>query len=442
MTITIIGGTDGLGKWFARYLKNKGYDVIVTGRDKVKGKNVEKEIGVKYISDNIEGTKMGDVVIVAVPINVSEKVIREIGPYVKENGLFMDITSIKEIPAKAMEESVREGVCVIPTHPMFGPSIPSLKRQVVILTPSEKHKNNPWFRKVLDFLNNEGAKVIITSPMEHDKIMGVVQGLTHYAYISLGITLKDLNIDIKKSREYASPIYELMINIIGRIIGQNPYLYADIQMHNPQIKHIHETFIKECETIKDIVNRKDREGFVKLMKDAARHFGNETVRGLNYSDKAVNAISAELEKIKKSIGREVGFRHVHSNNVHYGIVKDVLGDYVILDKNGKELKINIGNVNIMDDEELNEWKNKNLKKYNYDISFLFKKDVDENIILKLLKGRFNVDIIDVYSGSNIPENYKSITFRITDYDKDKLEKIKDEFIYVVKNIGGTVRYGK
>ena len=44
LTISIIGGTDGLGKWFARYLKNKGFNIIVTGRDIEKGKNVEKII--------------------------------------------------------------------------------------------------------------------------------------------------------------------------------------------------------------------------------------------------------------------------------------------------------------------------------------------------------------------------------------------------------------
>ena len=274
MRISIIGGTDGLGKWFARFLKSRGFEVIVTGRDINKGKNVEKELGVTFTRDNIEAAKKGDVVIVAVPINVTEKVIREVAPHVREGALLMDITSIKEIPARTMEECVKEGVCVIPAHPMFGPSTPSLKRQVVILTPSEKHMSNPWFKRVKNFLEREGARVVVMSPREHDKVMGIIQGLTHYAYIALGTMLKELNVDIKESRKYASPIYELMINIIGRIVGQNPYLYADIQMYNPQIGHIHEAFIKECMKLKDIVARKDRESFVKILKDINKRFND------------------------------------------------------------------------------------------------------------------------------------------------------------------------
>ncbi|AEH06537.1 prephenate dehydrogenase [Methanothermococcus okinawensis] len=440
MIISIIGGTDGLGKWFARFLKNKGFDVVVTGRDTIKGKKVEKEIGVRYTNNNIEASKIGDIVMVAVPINITEKVIKEIAPYVRENCVLMDITSIKEIPARAMERYAKDGVCVIPTHPMFGPSTPSLKRQVVILTPSEKHKNNPWFDKIKMFLEKEGARVIVIPPEKHDRIMGVVQGLTHYAYIALGATLKDLNINIKESRKYASPIYELMLNIIARIIGQNPYLYADIQMHNPQIKHIHETFIKECNTIKQIVEKKDRESFAEIMKEAAKHFGNETIRGMNYSNKAVGAITEEIERIKKSIGKEIGLRHVYSNKVHFGIVKNVVDDFIILNKNGKDLKLNIANVMLMSNEELKEWKEQNLKKYYYDISILFKKEINLDIILKLLNCMFDIEIIDIYEGSNVKNGFKSVTFRIYSYKKDDLKILKKSFLEVIKNIGGINRY--
>ncbi|HIP34627.1 MAG TPA: prephenate dehydrogenase [Methanothermococcus okinawensis] len=440
MIVSIIGGTDGLGKWFARFLKSRDFDVVVTGRDVDKGRNVEKELGVTFTRDNIEAAKKGDIVIVAVPINVTESVIREVAPHVREGSLFMDITSIKEIPAKTMEEYAREGVCVIPTHPMFGPSTPSLKRQVVILTPSKEHMSNPWFKKLMGFLEREGARVVIMSPREHDKVMGVIQGLTHYAYISLGTTLKELNVDIKESRKYASPIYELMINIIGRIIGQNPYLYADIQMYNPQIGHIHETFIKECIKIKDVVARKDRESFVNIMKEAAKHFGSEAVRGLRYSNKAVGAIIEEMEKLEESIGKEVALKHIYTGNIHYGILKDIVDDTIVLSKNGKEVRINIANVSLMGEEELEEWKKKNLNRYFYDISVLFRESVDEKIILKLLKGMFDVEIIDVYQKEKVEKGFKSITFRIYSYNREELPKLKKHFLEVIRNIGGKERY--
>ena len=441
MIISIIGGTDGLGKWFARHLSSKGYSIIVSGRDTKKGEAVEKELGVIYTQDNIEATKKGDIVILAVPINITEWMIKELAPHVRENCVLMDITSIKEIPTKAMLKYAKKDTFIMPTHPMFGPSTPSLRRQVVILTPPTKeHENNPWFIKIKNFFEKEGARVIIIPPEKHDKIMGVVQGLTHYSYIVLGSTLKELDIDIKESRKYASPIYELMINIIARIIGQNPYLYADIQMHNPQINNIHQTFINECEKIKKIVENKDREAFAKLMKESSKHFGNETIKGMNYSDKAVGAITEEVDKLKKSIGKEVGLKHAYSNKVHFGIVKDVVDDFIILDKQGRDLKLSIANTNLMTKEELKQWKEQNLKKYYYDISVLFKKEVNPDIILKLLNCMFDIEIIDVYEGSNIKNGFKSITFRIYSYKKDDLKALEESFLEVVKNMGGIERY--
>lgn len=439
MIISIIGGTDGLGKWFASFLKNKGFDVIVSGRDRIKGKEVEMELDVTYTSSNIEASEKGDIVIISVPINVTENVIKEVAPHVRPGSLLMDITSIKERPSKLMNEFSKEGVFILPTHPMFGPETPSFKRQVVILTPSEKEKN-PYFEKIHEFLENEGAKVITVTPEEHDKIMGVVQGLTHFVYISLGSTLKDLGIDIKESRNFASPIYELMINIIARIIGQNPYLYADIQMHNPQITSIHEAFIKNCEKISKIVQEKDRDSFVENMKNSAEHFGNETKRGLNCSNKAVYAISRETEKLIHSIGKEIGLKHIYSEKVHYGILKEVYSDYLVLKQNEKELTLNISNVSLMEDNDLEFWKNENLEKYFVDISVLFKKDIDLNIIVELLTHKFEIEVIDTYSGDKIDKNELSVTFRIYSFNKQELKSLEETFGLIINNICGKIRY--
>lgn len=74
------------------------------------------------------------------------------------------------------------------------------------------------------------------------------------------------------------------------------------------------------------------------------------------------------------------------------------------------------------------------------MSVLFKKDVDEEVILNLLKKMFDIEIIDVYEGEKIEEGYKSITFRIYGYNKDELKNIEKEFLKIIKNIGGKERF--
>ena len=52
MRIGIIGGTNGLGKTFARYLSEDGNEVIITGRDVNTGAKASEELGVEYSKNN------------------------------------------------------------------------------------------------------------------------------------------------------------------------------------------------------------------------------------------------------------------------------------------------------------------------------------------------------------------------------------------------------
>ena len=48
MEIGIIGGTNGLGKSLACYLKRDNFNVTVTGRNQKRGSDVSNKLGVKY----------------------------------------------------------------------------------------------------------------------------------------------------------------------------------------------------------------------------------------------------------------------------------------------------------------------------------------------------------------------------------------------------------
>ena len=52
MKIGIIGGTRGLGRTIAWYMKDFDFDVTITGRDSIVGKQVGEELGIKYSDNN------------------------------------------------------------------------------------------------------------------------------------------------------------------------------------------------------------------------------------------------------------------------------------------------------------------------------------------------------------------------------------------------------
>ena len=227
--ILILGGTGETGSWFARYFKEKGFNVAVWGPS---GKvEVAKRMGVRYAHDMVKEAEESDIVLISVLIEKTVEVIRMVAPHMHPGSLIMDVTSIKSDPVSAMRTYAPVGVEVLGTHPMFGPTTPSLSGQTIIFTPGEE--TGKWLPIIQSLFESDGAHIGILEAEEHDEMMAVVQALTHFAYIGIGAALKALDFDVQRSRLFMSPVYEIMIDFVGRILDQNPELYASIQK-NPK----------------------------------------------------------------------------------------------------------------------------------------------------------------------------------------------------------------
>ena len=77
ITVGIIGGTGGMGQWFADLLKKEGHKVHVSGRK------------TKLSSDEL--AQICNVVVVSVPISATAEVIKQVGPLLNKDQLLMDL---------------------------------------------------------------------------------------------------------------------------------------------------------------------------------------------------------------------------------------------------------------------------------------------------------------------------------------------------------------
>ena len=292
--ILILGGTGETGSWFARYFKRKGFDVAVWGPS---GKvEVAERLGVRYAHDMMKEVEESDIVLISVLIEKTVEMIQTVAPRMHPGSLIMDVTSIKSGPVRAMKTYAPKGVEVLGTHPMFGPTMPSLFGQTIIFTPVEG-KTGKWLTIIQSLFESDGAHVRTLEAEEHDEMMAVVQALTHFAYIGIGATLKALDFDVKRSRKFMSPVYEIMIDFVGRILDQNPELYASIQK-NPKAAAVRQTYVAECMRLSEKADAGDLEGFKQIMRDAALHYGG-THEALERSDRVINT-SIREEKEKKT----------------------------------------------------------------------------------------------------------------------------------------------
>ena len=233
--IGIIGGSGGMGRWFGAFFEQAGYTVYVSGH--ASGPTPA------------EMAAACPVVIVSVPIGVTEAVIREVGPHMKKDSLLMDLTSLKAGPVRAMlEASASE---VVGLHPLFGPGVPSLEGQNVVLCPARADRWLPWVRRIL---GDHGAKIVETTPERHDEIMAVVQALNHLTTLVLGLSIREAGISREELERFSTPLFRTRLEAVENLFS-HPHLYAEIIAGNPHISRILDLHEKAFSTVKPLASQ-------------------------------------------------------------------------------------------------------------------------------------------------------------------------------------------
>jgi prephenate dehydrogenase len=200
------------------------------------------------------------VVVVSVPIGATLEVIRKVGPFMKENSLLMDLTSLKVEPMRAMlESSVSE---VIGLHPLFGPSQPSLAGQNIALCPGRGENWLPWVRNLLE---KNGGRIVETTPERHDEIMATVQGINHLDTIIMGFFLQEVGLDPAILERFSTPILRTKMEIIQKVFS-HPALYAEIIALNPYLRRMTELYQKTFADIKLVAEKGISEDLRRLIE--------------------------------------------------------------------------------------------------------------------------------------------------------------------------------
>jgi chorismate mutase / prephenate dehydrogenase len=274
-TIAVIGGRGGMGALMVRLFGDLGHQVLVV--------DVDTELTAA------DAAPVADVVVISVPIDATDPVIRSVGPRLREDALLMDVTSIKEAPVAAMLASTKASV--VGTHPMFGPNVHSLQGQRVVLC---RARGEEWADWVVRMLQARGLTVQETTPTHHDRMMAVVQVLTHFQTQVLGLTLARLGTPLGETLRFTSPAYLMELYVTARHFDQSPDLYGPIEMRNPATAHVTNAFGAAAKEVADVLASGDRERFRQLFAEVRDFFGPFTHEALEQSSFLIDRLVERL----------------------------------------------------------------------------------------------------------------------------------------------------
>ncbi len=269
--IGIIGGKGLMGKWLFDFFQNSGFIVNIS------------DINTKL--SNIDIIQQCKVIILSTPVNEAIKIIEEIGKLLKPDQLLLDVCSQKEDILHAMLKY--SNAEVVGTHPMFGPSITTLKNQNIVLCRGRGETGFLWIK---NFFIKEGAKVTCLKAIEHDKYMAIVQSLTHFLSICFAKTLNKMNIHPKDIFNFSTPVFRINSDIVGRLFAQDPELYATLIGSNKYADKCLDIFSESFQETREKIIAGTHDGATDYIAELADFIGDYKTEAMNRSDKFLNIL--------------------------------------------------------------------------------------------------------------------------------------------------------
>lgn len=258
-----------MGRWLAKFLLPEGNQVVITGRNQSKLLEAKEQLGVESAT-NVEAVKWAEVVLVSVSLDSFEAVIKEIAPHTRPQQLVIDITSVKEFPVEVMHRYIKSGL-VLGVHPMFGPSAEGIRNQNFVLTPTSGDEK-ALARKLQEYLEARGAKVAVMTPQQHDEMMAVILGLSHFIGLVSADTLASCD-NLDQMNAVSGTTYRLLLTLVKSVISEDPEFYASLQTSLPNMAKIEKLFGTKAKVWADLVEKKDRSEFVSRMNSLKDRLG-------------------------------------------------------------------------------------------------------------------------------------------------------------------------
>jgi len=232
----LIYGVGNMGKLFRDIFYGKGYYV--------RGYDIDQ---MKRDTNSISGF---DVIFVCTPMYALEEVLEHIKREAKKEALLVDVSSVKKVSVPLFEES---GFDFLSIHPMLGGDSEISLSNVIVVRESGREEE----KVILEELRKCGAVLSRLDVEEHDRKMAEIQGIAHFALVSMADFLRYGKEELK----YASPIFTVLYKLASRIINQNWEMYFQIQKNAEDVR---EEYLRRAMELHE--KMKDRESFREIFE--------------------------------------------------------------------------------------------------------------------------------------------------------------------------------
>jgi prephenate dehydrogenase len=268
-------GVGLIGGSFASALKQAGAVQTVCGIGRSRS-NLERaaELGViDEIASDVQSAMTGaDLVLLAVPVAQTDRVLREIAPHLPPDCVVTDAGSTKQDVATAAQLALGAKLPqFVPAHPIAGAELsgveassPTLFRgKLVVLTPLQGTAPDACGR-VESAWQTCGARVMRMTPKRHDEVFAAVSHLPHALAFAL--------VEMLAKRPDAQELFSFAgagFRDFTRIAGSSPEMWRDICLANREaLLNDLSAYQTALATLAEHIRSSDASGIEALFRDA------------------------------------------------------------------------------------------------------------------------------------------------------------------------------
>ncbi len=271
--VVIVGGAGALGQRFASLFTRSGYQVVVL-------ETADWPNATAIVTD-------AALVLIAVPIHATLQVISQLPP-LPADCVLADLTSVKAAPLQTM--LAQHNGPVLGLHPMFGPDISNIVKQVVVVCHGRNADHYQW---LLQQFKVWGAVLSEKTAEQHDELMQLIQAMRHFSSLVYGVHLAEEHADLAQLLELSSPIYRLELAMIGRLFAQNAELYADIMLSSVAVTGLLQRYQHRFNQLSHLLAARDKAGLMAEFAKGQQFFGELAGQFLQESRRLLQKASDE-----------------------------------------------------------------------------------------------------------------------------------------------------
>ena len=270
--ITIVG-VGLISGSFSLALKEKGFAKHVIGISRTEA-SVKKALDLGLIDESLpleEAVKKSDLIYVAIPVDVTVPVMRQIMDLVSDNQIVADAGSTKHVLCSALDGHPKRGRFVA-THPMWGTEYSGPEAAVKeafagrACVICEKEKSDADALAAMEKIYRQlGMYLVYMDAYSHDVHAAYVSHISHITSFALANTVLEKEKEEDAIFELAGGGFESTV----RLAKSNPAMWAPIFMQNREnVLDVLNEHISQLRKFKACLEKENYEYLQELIENA------------------------------------------------------------------------------------------------------------------------------------------------------------------------------